>query len=672
MTDFLDAVARGLPLGCVFALVAVGLVLTYRTAGVFNLAFGAQAFLSAAVYYDTRSRHDWPIWAAFVLAVLVVAPLLGLVLDRALFRHLRTAPQVAKLVTCLGLLVAIPQLTRLWLGSPGGASVKGIWPWTDETGRPPDYHFGDVVVSGDRLAAIVVTVVVVAALIALFRWSRLGLRMKATVESPRMTELSGIRADRIGAVAWMLSSVFAGLAGVLLAPLFNGLNDADFFFLLLAAMAAAAFGSLYSIALTFAGGLILGIGFQLLNTYLDPASILSRGLKPSLPFLALFLLLLFWPGLQNRREQGDPLAGVDPPPPAPAASLRTPAMTIGTRVLACVAILVVCLGVASFFDDFWVLLFTTGVVYAVIFCSITVITGMAGLLSLSQATFAAIGAITTAQLADAFGVQVLVGALVGALLAALVGALFALPLMRLGGLYLALATLAFAAMFQSLIFPQDWAAGDLPDVPRPIMGPVDFSDTRAYFFLVVVILALVAGAILLVKRGTTGRYLDALRGSEVAAASIGVDPRRARVIAFALSAGIAGLGGGLLAVLDQGVSQLNYQFIQGLFWVVLVVTLGARSLQAAITAGITFKLFPKLLSYLDLDFLPDAFNPAINANALALVLFGLGALTYAKHPEGIIEHQTTRSMGFVNRVLLRRPPPTEDDEPTSTAAKAAA
>jgi branched-subunit amino acid ABC-type transport system permease component len=660
MIEFLNAVARGLPLGCLFALVAVGIVLTYRTAGVFNLAFGAQAFVSAAVYYDTRSRHEWPIWAAFALSVLVVAPLLGFVLDRSLFRHLRSATSIAKLVTTLGLLVAIPQITRLWFGNASGNIVRGIWPWTDESGRPPDYHFGDLVIGGDRLAAVIVTVLVVAALSALFRWSTLGLRMRATVESPRMTELSGIRADRISSVAWMVSSMFSGLAGVLLAPLFNGVNDADFFFLILAALAAAAFGSLHSIPMTFAGGIILGVGYQLLNKYLDPASILSTGLKPSLPFLALFLLLLFWPGLRGRREQGDPLAGVDPPPPAPSASLRTRSMTISTRVLACAAILFVCTGVASFFDDFWVLLFTYGVVYAVIFCSITVITGMGGLLSLSQATFAAIGAITTAQLVDAFGFQVLMAAIVGAIVAAVVGGLFALPLMRLEGLYLALATLAFAAMFQSLIFPQDWAAGDFPDVPRPIMGPIDFSSTRSYFFLVAVILVLVATGVYIVKKGSTGRFLDALRGSEVAAASIGIDPRRARVTAFALSAGIAGLGGGLLAMLDQGLSQLNYNFIQGLVWVVLVVTLGARSLQAAITAGITFKLFPEILSRIDIGFLPDAFNPAENPNALAFALFGLGALTYAKHPEGIIEHQTARSMAFVNKYILRRPDPDDD------------
>ena len=138
-----------------------------------------------------------------------------------------------------------------------------------------------------------------------------------------MTELAGINADRISTFAWMLSSLFAGLAGVLLAPLFSQVNNENFLFLLIAAMAAAAFGSLQSIPMTLAGGIALGIGYQLLYTWLPAGSILSQGLRPALPFGALFLLLLFWPGLRNRREAADPLAGVDPPPPAPAATLRT-------------------------------------------------------------------------------------------------------------------------------------------------------------------------------------------------------------------------------------------------------------------------------------------------------------------------------------------------------------
>ena len=91
MSDLISYVIRGIPFGCVFALVAVGLVLTYRTSGVFNLAFGAQAFVSAAVYYDTRVRHEWPIAASFVLAVVIVGPLVGFILDRFIFRYMRSA-----------------------------------------------------------------------------------------------------------------------------------------------------------------------------------------------------------------------------------------------------------------------------------------------------------------------------------------------------------------------------------------------------------------------------------------------------------------------------------------------------------------------------------------------------------------------------------------------------
>ena len=197
MTDVLNAVIGGAPIGCVFALLAVGLVLTYRTAGVFNLAFGAQAFVSAAVYYDTRVRHEWPDLGRVHPGAFVVAPLLGYLLDRALFRHLRTARSIAKLVTTLGLLVAIPEITKLWFGSGASFGVKGIWPTTDEIGGPTIYRWGDYAVDGNQVATVLVTLVAVAALTAMFRWSQLGLRMRATVESPRMTELAGINADRM-------------------------------------------------------------------------------------------------------------------------------------------------------------------------------------------------------------------------------------------------------------------------------------------------------------------------------------------------------------------------------------------------------------------------------------------------------------------------------------------
>ncbi len=139
----------------------------------------------------------------------------------------------------------------------------------------------------------VLTVLVVAALTVLFRYTALGLRMRAVVESPRMSELNSINADRVGSAAWMMSSFLAGLAGVLLAPLFAQVEANGFFTLLVAAVATAAFGGLSSIPLTFAGGIALGVLQQVLAGYLPADSILSQGLRPALPFLVLFLLLLF-------------------------------------------------------------------------------------------------------------------------------------------------------------------------------------------------------------------------------------------------------------------------------------------------------------------------------------------------------------------------------------------
>ncbi len=192
MTDLIGYVIRGIPFGCVFALVAIGLVLTYKTSGVFNLAFAAQAFVSAAVYYQLRVEDGWPNVPAFLVAVVVVAPLLGLVLERLIFRHLRTAPAVAKLVASLGLLVALPEIVNLWIGSEAKYGVPTIWP--NQFGI---YRWGDYAIDGNEAATVIATVVSVVALTLLFRYSSIGLRMRAVVESPRMTALAGINSDRV-------------------------------------------------------------------------------------------------------------------------------------------------------------------------------------------------------------------------------------------------------------------------------------------------------------------------------------------------------------------------------------------------------------------------------------------------------------------------------------------
>jgi branched-subunit amino acid ABC-type transport system permease component len=658
LDQIIRAVAQGIPIGCVFALIAVGIVLTYKTSGVLNLAFGAQAFVSAALFYVLRdpSRFGWPMVPAFIVSVVILGPALGWLLDRVLYRHLRTAPPLTKLVTSLGLLVAIPQIVKLdfLLGSQPKQRPPGI-------AGDSVYTVGAAHLSANEVATIVITLLLVLGLTLMFRFTNIGLQMRAVVESPRMTELAGVNADRVGSVSWMLSSFFAGLAGVLVAPIFQQVSDAAFFTLLVAALAAAAFGKLVSIPLTLLGGILLGVGQHLFTEFLPSDNIFSAGIQQALPFAALFLLLLFWPGLRQRPETTDPLASVDPPPPVASTLIRPRALTIATRILA-----VVVIGGFLLVATFWlsssaIRTMTQGIILSLIFLSLTIVTGLGGQISLCQTAFAATGAFATAQLVSRTNMSVLLAIVIGAVIAAAVGALVALPALRLGGIYLALGTLAFAVMFEYLIAPQPWASGanKTLKVPRPTLFGIDFGNDKNYLYLCMVLLAIFGGAVLLIKFGTTGRFMAAMRGSETAARSLGINPATAKITAFALSGAVAGFGGGLLASLNRQMSgaqySANFTFFVGLVWVVLVISLGSGSVQAAINAGISFYLFPIILDWL-LNHIPFLHldNTQTLSQTIAFILFGLGAITYAKNPEGILEANTRKSLEFFTRLGRRR------------------
>jgi ABC-type branched-subunit amino acid transport system permease subunit len=303
----------------------------------------------------------------------------------------------------------------------------------------------------------------------------------------------------------------------------------------------------------------------------------------------------------------------------------------------------------------------------VILLSIVMATGIGGTISLCQVTFAAIGAFTTAQLVDRYDMSVLVAMVIGALLAAVIGAILGFPIIRLAGIYPALATLAFALMFESVVVPLDWVSGGASPVkvPRPLLFGIDMASDRPYLIFMCICLTLLCLAVIAIRNGTTGRYLDALRGSEPASAAIGIHPYRTRLVAFVVGAGIAGFGGGLLAsYTGQANYDANFTFYFGLVWLVLVITTGFRSVQAAVTGGITFFIFPQLLerlftwpgnflaSHPGIHGVPESILNAVKPEwslGIAFILFGFGALTYAKHPEGIIEAQTTKS---IKRTLL--------------------
>ncbi|MEX2255355.1 MAG: ABC transporter permease [Acidimicrobiia bacterium] len=643
MNQLAEWLIQGIPIGCIYGLVAVGLVLTYKTSGVFNLAFSGQAFFSAWFFYDRVENHEWPLWLGFVVTVFVVSPLVGLLLDRVLFRYMRTSSWQVKLVSALGLLIAFPEIVKSIYSPVPAAFPPSVAPLIG-IDRFEVFEIGDYTIGANALTIVICTVVAVILLGILFRYTPIGLQMRAVVESPRMVELAGVNADRVGAVAWMLSSTIAGLAGVLLAPEYTEVNGTIYQLLIVAAIAAAAVGRFTNIPMTLLGAVLIGIGARALPDIVGGTNI-ADDLQPTFPFLILFLLLVFWPKLREGKAASDPLAGVDPPPPAMAHEYKDESLRKTTKILFPVFILGFLLVMNTLVSSIWVERLTYAFVLATIFLSITIFTGLGGQISLAQATFASIGAFTLANLFRDAGVPVLAGLVIGAVLAAVVGGLFVLlidalpaligrirgrPPVRLSGLYLSLATLAFALMADKTIFRREGIIGGASGIE--VARPDWLQGDRIWFMFVFGVFCFVGALVILIRKGTTGRLMAALRGSDPAAASVGINAMALRIILFAFSAAVAGLGGGLLTLHFENATPNETFSILGIVWVVLVVTLGSRTVDGAANAAIGFVVFAWLLG--DLGFRPE----------FAVVFFGLGAITYARHPEGVVEFQTRKSI----------------------------
>lgn len=641
MTTFINYVIGGIPNGCDYALMAVGLVITYRATGVFNLAFGAQAFVAAFAYDLLNQYQHWPQWAAFVVAVLVLSPALGLMFDRFLFRHIPTASTTVKVISSLGLLIAIPQLIPILFGSETRHSIGYLW----LNPAVVYFHLSHSPVNGEDISTAVIAVVVVVGLIAMFRWTQIGLDMRAVVESRRLSQLSGVNATRVAAGAWAFSSAVAGLAGILLLPAQNTLDPTSplqFTTLLVAGMTAAALASMRSIPIAAGAGVGVGVVESLLHEVLPSGSVLANGVLPSFPFVLLVVVLLANRSLRTIDQNADPLASVDPPPPPPAITIRDPRLDVPTKWGFRLLVIAFLASTLTWVPGNWVFPLQQGLLLSVIFLSITLITGMSGQLSLCQATFAGIGAFTAGQLAAHYGFPVLLGALVGGVLAAAVGSAVSLLVSHVSGLLVALVTLSFALFADNVLFQFSWAGGGLQGltVPRPKIGSIDFTSDRAYLVLGFIVLLICIELVRFVQRGTTGGYLAALRGSPVAAATLGINLTRAKVTVFALSAGLAGLGGALYGSSQGPVSPAFFNYEFSLVFVVVVLTTGSRTVEGAVQAGMGYAIITYLLTYL-----PSRLGGA------QFVLFAFGALTYAAHPEGVVEYQKSQWMRRTSRLL---------------------
>ncbi|NUW36768.1 ATP-binding cassette domain-containing protein [Nonomuraea sp. SMC257] len=608
-------VLSGLVTGAVFAVMGAGLTLSYAATGVFNFAHGAVGFTAALLFYQC-DRAGLPPWLSALLAVGLFAPALGYLLHRAMFRGLARAGETAQIVATIGLTIALPALGLLavdLLGLPPAdatALPRGVGPHPavalDVLG---------VRLDTDQLITFALSALTAAGLWAFLRHTPYGLRMRASVDRRRLATLRGVDVDATSALAWMLGSGLAGLAGVLAVPVI-GLDATAYTVLLFASATAAVFGRLRSVPWTFAAGLGLGVVQNLVAGYTDFLEEVT-GLRTAVPVILLFAGLVL---LNRSRERVAGSAAEDAPPPDHLAGIppwrrRLPWALAAAGLLAFTA--------AG--PEYYVGVAANGLVLALIFCSFVVVTGIGGMVNLAQASFAAMAALTCGW-AYASGLPFFAAILLGVLAACAVGLLVALPALRLGGRVLALATLALALLADQVLFQVDAFSNGTIGWPLPALS-LGFADTSDPRVRVVLLLALVGLAGLLVRnleRSASGRAVLAVRSAPAAAVTSGLSAPRAKITLFVLASGIAGLGGVLFAVSKESITATDLPAFSGFVWLAVVVLQGVRRVGGAVLGGLVAAAMPELLS---------AWGLSAHVGA---ILFGAGGVVLARHPDGVL------------------------------------
>ena len=623
----------GIAQGALIAAIALGVVLTYLGSGVVNFANGAIAMYVAYVYTELRAEGDlfvpplpnplaliegvahwfqsgdaldlpdWPsrislggamsFWPALVVSLLFCV-VLGLAIHWLIFRPLRDAPVLAKVVASVGLLLVLQAIvTRRFTLTP--RAVKPL-PLVDKD----QVDLGILSLTEEQLFVAVLVVVFAVALRLVFQRTRFGLSTRAAAENERGAVVLGFSPDRLAAINWVLATTITGLLGIFVASINSTIEPRILPALVVPALTAALVGGFSSFALTVVAAFLLGMQKPLIDYLGATRSWFPHAGTQPVPGVSLLIPLVVIIAVLFLRGNPLPERGAvrlgrlpySPVPPSWALRYGGPALA----ALAAVA------GMFWFTPAFRGALATT-LIGIVVCLSIVVLTGFVGQISLAQMTFAGFSAFTVSALSTERGWPFPWPILVGTLVALIAGMAIAVPALRVRGVSLAIVTFACAVAADTVVFRH-------PSVNDPLLrAPVDPPDwidqskgttyelfglnigdgklpnpLTAMFCLVVAVVLCYAVANL--RRSTTGRQMLALRSNERAAAAAGVSVAGTKVLGFALSASIAGIAGAVIAYRASRASEDHFDYVQSLVFFAYAYLGGISSVAGAIVGGL--------------------------------------------------------------------------------------
>ncbi len=617
----------GLVTGSAYAIASSGLVITYATSNVFNMAHGAIGMVMAFMYWELAGNRNLPVPLAVFLVVFVIAPAFGAFLERVLMRRLTTATVTASLTVTVGLFVMLIGIARtIW--PPAGRAVDPFFPGKQ-------IQLAGVGVTYHEILTFLTGAAVAGGLYLLLNKTRTGIAMRAIVDNRELLALHGARPQYLGMLSWGIGSSLAALAGILLVPVLQ----LDYFTLTLVvinAYAAAMVGRLKSLPRTFAGAIALGLLLEhsrlffglLPDTFQADQAELLKGLRGALPTLFLFATMLILP--QDKLRVGV-VEG------ASLAKLPSRQKTVawGVALVAATAV------AAQFLGTSQTASLGAGLGYAMIMLSLVVLTGYGGDVSLSQMSFVGVGALTVL----AFGQVNPMSVAVAGVVAAAAGVIVAFPALRLRGLYIGLGTLAMAVAMDELLFKSraGFGTGGINEVARP----PGFESEGAMAILMAFSFAVMAYVVLGIRRGRFGRLLLATRDSPAACGTLGLSITRTRVQVFALSAGLAGMAGAMFTGMVIAVGSATFEMFRSLPLLLLAAVGGITSVTGVFLGGMFLGAGPALqqaipsveggagLGGLLIRLFQDDFFVtgllalfATNPNGIARFVFKLNPLTY--------------------------------------------
>lgn len=638
---YVAALAAGLGAGAVYALLGLGLVLTSRGSGLVNFGFGALASWCAYVFQDLRANGRYPLvfpgpwrdisfgsdvqmtFVSALVVTMVTAAVLGWVAFMLVFRALRRAPILAKVVASVGILLVFQGMIGIRFNS-ASINVEKVLP--SGVIRVTD----DVLVAVDAVWLTILAVSVALILWALARYTRIGLAVRAASESEKGAVLLGFAPDRLALVTWVVSALIAGLVGILATPLFE-LTPMLYTQLLIPALGAALVGRFVSFGWTVAAGLAIGMIQAVFSPLQQQFSWIPRtGMRDGFVFLAIVVAMV----LLGKRLPTRGSIDIGRLPPVSPSRVR-PAVA-GSAVTAIIVGFII-------IPDSWGLSLLTSVIFCGLALSLVVLTGYMGQISLAQMAIAGIAGFSLSRFADRFDIPFPFAPLLAAGVATSFGILVGIPALRVRGVNLAIVTLAGSIAIQEFVFKNSQFVGDVSTggakVPNPKLFGLDMGLRNAtdpyrpeFGIFVTICVALLALLVANIRRSGTGRQMLAVRSNERAAAATGINTSATKLLAFGTSSFIAGVMGTLVAYRFGSISDTSFGFFASLTLLAFAYLGGITGVSGAILAGmlaadgIGFKVLNGLWASLGVNF----GRWQILVGAIGLIV------TAVQNPDGIV------------------------------------